>query len=73
MIVAIPAQDFHDEIRQQQFEELMYLNGDEASGAGGAPRGRGRGRGVPPPGVPRGRGGAALLATPPGRGGPASR
>lgn len=65
--------DFHDEIRQQQFEELMYLNGDEASGAGGAPRGRGRGRGVPPPGVPRGRGGAALLATPPGRGGPASR
>ena len=36
-------------------------------------RGRGRGRGVPPPGMARGRGGAALLATPPGRGGPTAR
>lgn len=58
--------DYNDEIRQQQLQELMYLNG----GDGG--RGRGRGRGAPgqtPRGAPRG----GLLTSPAGRGGPAGR
>ncbi len=79
--------DYNDEIRQQQLQELMYLNGDEAGNAapppppapgppaGGPPaRGRGRGRGLPPaPPAGRGSRGGALLATPPGRGGPSVR
>lgn len=67
--------DYNDEIRQQQLQELMYINGDDGvamppPGPPGRGRGGGRGRGVPPPS--RGRGGA-LLATPPVRGAPASR
>jgi len=70
--------DYNDEIRQQQLQELMYINGEEGTplpppgppGPGG--RGRGRGRGVPPHAPTRGRGGA-LLATPPVRGAPSAR
>lgn len=62
--------DNNDEIRQQQYEEMMFINGENGGGRGGMggppggpPRGRGRGRGAAPP--PRGRGGVgALLATP---------
>jgi len=70
--------DHNDEIRQQQMEEMMYLNGDEGNGAHppAVPM-RGRGRGAPPPGAGMGRGrgrGAApgvgpLLQTPMARGG----
>ncbi|XP_016102947.1 KH domain-containing, RNA-binding, signal transduction-associated protein 1-like isoform X1 [Sinocyclocheilus grahami] len=63
--------DMMDEICQEQFMEMKFLNGDQEHGGGGRGRGRGgppiRGRGgLPPPGVPRGRG------MPPrgGRGGP---
>ena len=65
-IYFFPQNDYNDEIRQQQLQELMYLNG----GDGG--RGRGRGRGAPgqtPRGAPRG----GLLTNPGGRGGPAGR
>jgi len=63
-------QDDNDEIRQQQLQEMMYINGEKPVGPpNGAARGRGRGRGMPPPG--HGRGGpGALLATPGPRGGP---
>ncbi|KAK2149610.1 hypothetical protein LSH36_444g01043 [Paralvinella palmiformis] len=62
--------DDNDEIRQQQLQEMMYINGEKPVGPpNGAARGRGRGRGMPPPG--HGRGGpGALLATPGPRGGP---
>lgn len=71
-----PEQDGNDDIRAQQLEEMMYLNGDKPGGPSGGhtggpsgpPRGRGRGRGAAPPPPSRGgRGGAtpsALLATP---------
>ena len=72
--------DYNDEIRQQQLQELMYLNGDEVTNTVAAPpappppaRGRGRGRGMPTPGARGAPRGGALLATPPGRGGPAAR
>ncbi|KAK6327960.1 hypothetical protein J4Q44_G00036060 [Coregonus suidteri] len=53
--------DMMDDICQEQFMEMGYLNGGQEHGPG-APRGRGppgpRGRGGPPgqPGAPRGRG-----------------
>lgn len=69
--------DDNDDIRQQQFEEMMFLNGEQPGagrgGPGGPPRGRGRGRGsAPPPPRGGGRGGGGggagpLLATPAGR------
>jgi len=62
--------EYHDDIRAQQMQEMMQLNGDEYPAA---PAARGRGRGGP---APRGRGGVPpgpLLATPPSRGGPSAR
>ncbi len=62
-------QDDSDGIRQQQFEEMMYLNGDNPAG-----RGRARGRGAPgmmPPGRGRGATPASLLGSAPPRGGAA--
>ncbi|KAI7798558.1 KH domain-containing, RNA-binding, signal transduction-associated protein 1b [Triplophysa rosa] len=76
--------DMMDDICQEQFMEMKYLNGGQEHGA----RGRGgppvRGRGAPPPsGPPRGRGmpprgaarggpprGGAVRGAPAGRGGP---
>ncbi|XP_013407264.1 KH domain-containing, RNA-binding, signal transduction-associated protein 3 [Lingula anatina] len=56
--------EYNDEIRQEQFQELMNL-GDP--GSAGAPRGRGgRGRGMPGGPAPRGRG--AMGGGPMGRG-----
>lgn len=65
--------DYNDEIRQQQLQELMYLNGGDGGGGGG--RGRGRGRGGAPPGQtpPRGAPRGGLLTNPGGRGGPSGR
>ncbi|KAM9418763.1 KH domain-containing, RNA-binding, signal transduction-associated protein 1-like [Salvelinus alpinus] len=67
--------DMMDDICQEQFMEMGYLNGGQEHGPG-APRGRGgppgpRGRGGPPgqPGAPRGRGMPQRGGTP--RGGPA--
>ncbi|XP_061175346.1 KH domain-containing, RNA-binding, signal transduction-associated protein 2-like [Saccostrea echinata] len=62
--------EYNDEIHQQQMEEMMYLNGEKAAGAGSVPGvgGRGRGRGGPGAG---GRGG--LLTSPAGRGAPPPR
>lgn len=76
--------DLMDDICQEQFMEMKFLNGGQEPGG----RGRGgppvRGRGAPPPsGAPRGRGmpprgaarggpprGAAVRGAPAGRGGP---
>ncbi|XP_064626747.1 KH domain-containing, RNA-binding, signal transduction-associated protein 2-like isoform X2 [Lineus longissimus] len=70
----------NDEIRQQQMQEMAYLNGEEVGpqhAPPGPPRGRGRGRPGPPQGAapPQGRigRGGGLLATPQGRGAPPLR
>ena len=75
--IHLSLQDYNDEIRQQQLQELWYLTGDEEfdNGVAGPP--------PPPPapavrgaGQPRGRGGAMAprgrpgAPAPRGRGGP---
>ena len=75
-LLSLWLQDVNDDIRQQQLEEMMYINGEKGVGPpNGAARGRGRGRGMPPPPPPpHGRGGpGALLATPGPRGPPPAR
>ncbi|XP_073677956.1 KH domain-containing, RNA-binding, signal transduction-associated protein 1b [Garra rufa] len=78
--------DMMDEICQEQFMEMKFLNGGQEHGARGrgGPPVRGRG-GLPPPGVPRGRGmpprggrggpprGGATRGAPAGRGGPSAQ
>ncbi|XP_051728666.1 KH domain-containing, RNA-binding, signal transduction-associated protein 1b [Ctenopharyngodon idella] len=79
--------DMMDDICQEQFMEMKYLNGGQEHGARGrgGPPIRGRG-GLPPPGAPRGRGmpprgggrggpprGGAARGAPAGRGGPSAQ
>ncbi|XP_016339749.1 KH domain-containing, RNA-binding, signal transduction-associated protein 1-like isoform X1 [Sinocyclocheilus anshuiensis] len=78
--------DMMDEICQEQFMEMKFLNGGQEHGGRGrgGPPIRGRG-GLPPPGVPRGRGmpprggrggpprGGAARGAPAGRGGPSAQ
>ena len=61
-------QEMNDEIQQQQYEEMLMMNGQPAG------RGGGRGRGAPSRGGIPPRGGAAsLLPSPLGRGGSSGR
>ncbi|XP_067281051.1 KH domain-containing, RNA-binding, signal transduction-associated protein 1b [Pseudorasbora parva] len=79
--------DMMDDICQEQFMEMKYLNGGQEHGGRGrgGPPIRGRG-GLPPPGAPRGRGmpprgggrggpprGGAARGAPAGRGGPSAQ
>ncbi|NP_998400.1 KH domain-containing, RNA-binding, signal transduction-associated protein 1b [Danio rerio] len=79
--------DMMDDICQEQFMEMKFLNGGQEHGGRGrgGPPIRGRG-GLPPPGAPRGRGmpprgggrggpprGGAARGAPAGRGGPSAQ
>ena len=59
-------QEMNDDIQQQQYEEMLMMNGQNAGRGGGG----GRGRGTPSRGGMPPRGGASsLLPSPHGRGG----
>ncbi|KAI0224186.1 KH domain-containing, RNA-binding, signal transduction-associated protein 3 [Lamellibrachia satsuma] len=59
--------EMNDDIQQQQYEEMLMMNGQPAV------RGGGRGRGAPSRGMPSRGGAASLLPAPLGRGGSSGR